>query len=159
MVSRFCPGRAVPDGPAHGFAVLHYRHRQRHAADRCQRSAQGAKHPRAEVVEYIGGQADKDGLDIGLDIVFILTFRMDVFGAALATVLSQALAGVGCLRGQPHAAGHIPAQLLVVARAELLGHGYGEPGAYAAAEAHHQKIPEISGLKHHFAQGISYRCL
>jgi len=36
-------------------------------------------------------------VNIVLDIVFILVFHMDVFGAALATVLSQALAGVGCL--------------------------------------------------------------
>lgn len=40
-----------------------------------------------------------------LDVVFILAFRLDVFGAALATVLSQLLAGMGCLirmfRGYP----------------------------------------------------------
>jgi len=40
-----------------------------------------------------------------LDVVFILAFHLDVFGAALATVLSQLLAGVGCLirilRGYP----------------------------------------------------------
>ena len=40
-----------------------------------------------------------------LDVVFILTFRLDVFGAALATVLAQLLAGIGCLvrmlRGYP----------------------------------------------------------
>lgn len=40
-----------------------------------------------------------------LDVVFILCFRLDVFGAALATVLSQLLAGTGCLvrmlRGYP----------------------------------------------------------
>ena len=40
-----------------------------------------------------------------LDVVFILTFHLDVFGAALATVLSQLLAGIGCLvrmlRGYP----------------------------------------------------------
>ena len=36
-------------------------------------------------------------VNIALDIVFILTFRMDVFGAALATVLAQLLAGAGCL--------------------------------------------------------------
>ena len=44
-------------------------------------------------------------VNIVLDITFILAFHMDVFGAALATVLSQALAGVGCLirlmRGYP----------------------------------------------------------
>ena len=44
-------------------------------------------------------------LNIVLDAVFILTFHLDVFGAALATVLSQLLAGVGCLvrmlRGYP----------------------------------------------------------
>lgn len=44
-------------------------------------------------------------VNIVLDITFILNFQMDVFGAALATVLSQALAGVGCLirliRGYP----------------------------------------------------------
>lgn len=43
--------------------------------------------------------------NIVLDVVFILYFRLDVFGAALATVLSQGLAGVGCLirmlRGYP----------------------------------------------------------
>ena len=36
-------------------------------------------------------------VNIVLDVVFILTFHMDVFGAAFATVLSQFLAGVGCL--------------------------------------------------------------
>ncbi len=36
-------------------------------------------------------------LNIGLDLLFILAFRLDVFGAALATVLAQAAAGVGCL--------------------------------------------------------------
>ena len=36
-------------------------------------------------------------LNIVLDFVFILTFHMDVFGAAFATILSQAIAGVGCL--------------------------------------------------------------
>ncbi len=36
-------------------------------------------------------------VNIVLDVVFILAFRMDVFGAALATVLAQALAGAGCL--------------------------------------------------------------
>lgn len=44
-------------------------------------------------------------VNVVLDVVFILTFHMDVFGAALATVLSQALAGLGCLarmmRGYP----------------------------------------------------------
>ena len=44
-------------------------------------------------------------LNIVLDVVFILTFHLDVFGAALATVLSQAVAGAGCLvrmlRGYP----------------------------------------------------------
>ena len=36
-------------------------------------------------------------VNIVLDVVFILTFHMDVFGAAFATVLSQLLAGTGCL--------------------------------------------------------------
>ncbi len=36
-------------------------------------------------------------VNVGLDLLFVLTFSMDVFGAALATVLSQALAGLGCL--------------------------------------------------------------
>lgn len=36
-------------------------------------------------------------VNIVLDIVFILNFHLDVFGAALATVLSQLLAGTGCL--------------------------------------------------------------
>lgn len=44
-------------------------------------------------------------VNIALDILFILTFHLDVFGAALATVLSQLLAGAGCLvrmiRGYP----------------------------------------------------------
>ncbi len=44
-------------------------------------------------------------VNIVLDVVFILSCGLDVFGAALATVLSQALAGVGCLlrlmRGYP----------------------------------------------------------
>lgn len=44
-------------------------------------------------------------VNIVLDIVFIMTFHWDVFGAAFATVLAQLLAGVGCLvrmcRGLP----------------------------------------------------------
>ena len=44
-------------------------------------------------------------VNIVLDVVFILSLGLDVFGAALATVLSQALAGAGCLlrllRGYP----------------------------------------------------------
>ena len=36
-------------------------------------------------------------LNIALDVVFILCFHWDVFGAAFATILSQAMAGVGCL--------------------------------------------------------------
>lgn len=36
-------------------------------------------------------------LNIGLDFLFIVSFHMDVFGAAFATVLSQAVAGAGCL--------------------------------------------------------------
>lgn len=44
-------------------------------------------------------------LNIALDVLFILVFHLDVFGAALATVLSQLLAGAGCLvrmlRGYP----------------------------------------------------------
>ncbi len=36
-------------------------------------------------------------VNIVLDVVFILSFHMDVFGAAFATVLSQLLAGLGCL--------------------------------------------------------------
>ena len=36
-------------------------------------------------------------LNIVLDFVFILTFHMDVFGAAFATIFSQYVAGFGCL--------------------------------------------------------------
>ena len=36
-------------------------------------------------------------VNVVLDIVFILSFGMDVFGAAFATVLAQLLAGLGCL--------------------------------------------------------------
>ncbi len=36
-------------------------------------------------------------VNVGLDLLFVLVFSLDVFGAALATVLSQALAGLGCL--------------------------------------------------------------
>ena len=47
-------------------------------------------------------------MNIVLDVVFILVFHLDVFGAALATVLSQVLAGAGCLlrmrRGFPQGA-------------------------------------------------------
>ncbi len=35
--------------------------------------------------------------NIALDLLFIINFRMGVFGAALATVLSQLMAGAGCL--------------------------------------------------------------
>ncbi len=37
------------------------------------------------------------GLNIGLDLLFIVTFKWGVFGAAFATVLSQAVSGVLCL--------------------------------------------------------------
>ena len=44
-------------------------------------------------------------VNMALDVIFILNFHLDVFGAALATVLSQLLAGTGCLirvlRGYP----------------------------------------------------------
>ncbi len=36
-------------------------------------------------------------LNVGLDLLFVGTFRMGVFGAALATMLSQLLAGVGSM--------------------------------------------------------------
>ncbi|MGN0642582.1 MAG: MATE family efflux transporter [Huintestinicola sp.] len=36
-------------------------------------------------------------INIVLDIVFIFSFKMDVFGAALATVAAQLISGVGCL--------------------------------------------------------------
>lgn len=36
-------------------------------------------------------------VNIVLDIIFIMIFHLDVFGAALATVLAQLLAGTGCL--------------------------------------------------------------
>lgn len=36
-------------------------------------------------------------LNIGLDLVFIINFNMGVFGAALATVLSQGISGILCL--------------------------------------------------------------
>ena len=36
-------------------------------------------------------------LNIGLDLLFILAFKMGVFGAAFATVLSQAISGILCL--------------------------------------------------------------
>lgn len=37
------------------------------------------------------------GLNIGLDLLFIVTFKWGVFGAAFATVLSQAVSGILCL--------------------------------------------------------------
>lgn len=36
-------------------------------------------------------------VNVFLDLLFILVFHLDVFGAALATVLAQAGAGIGCL--------------------------------------------------------------
>jgi len=36
-------------------------------------------------------------INIGLDLLFILVFHMGVVGAALATVISQFVSGVGCL--------------------------------------------------------------
>ena len=37
------------------------------------------------------------GLNIGLDLLFIVTFHLGVFGAAFATVLSQPVSGILCL--------------------------------------------------------------
>lgn len=37
------------------------------------------------------------GLNIGLDLLFIVTFHWGVFGAAFATILSQAVSGILCL--------------------------------------------------------------
>ena len=36
-------------------------------------------------------------LNIGLDLLFILTFHMGVFGAGLATIIAQAVSGILCL--------------------------------------------------------------
>ena len=36
-------------------------------------------------------------INVALDLLFIITFNMGVFGAAFATVLSQALSGIACL--------------------------------------------------------------
>ena len=41
-------------------------------------------------------------LNIGLDFLFILTFHMGVAGAAWATVISQAVSGIGCLFYMKH---------------------------------------------------------
>ncbi len=37
------------------------------------------------------------GINVGLDLLFIINFNMGVFGAALATILSQGLSGIACL--------------------------------------------------------------
>ncbi len=44
-------------------------------------------------------------INIALDLVFILAFHMGVAGAAWATVISQGIAGIGCVRA---AARHLP---------------------------------------------------
>ena len=36
-------------------------------------------------------------LNLGLDVLFVCGFHMGVFGAALATIIAQVIAGVGCL--------------------------------------------------------------
>ena len=36
-------------------------------------------------------------LNLGLDVLFVRGFHMDVFGAALATIIAQVVSGVGCL--------------------------------------------------------------
>ncbi len=36
-------------------------------------------------------------LNVGLDLLFVCVFHMGVFGAALATLISQLIAGIGCL--------------------------------------------------------------
>ena len=36
-------------------------------------------------------------LNLGLDLLFVCVFHMGVFGAALATIISQVISGVGCL--------------------------------------------------------------
>lgn len=36
-------------------------------------------------------------INIGLDVIFIFLFKLDVFGAALATVIAQLISGFGCL--------------------------------------------------------------
>ncbi|MBR3763795.1 MAG: MATE family efflux transporter [Clostridia bacterium] len=36
-------------------------------------------------------------LNLGLDVLFVRAFHMDVFGAALATIIAQVVSGVGCL--------------------------------------------------------------
>ena len=52
---------------------------------------------------------------------------------------------------QPHAAGYVPAQFLMVARAELLRYRDGEAAADAAAEPHHQEVDGPGGA--HRRQG------
>lgn len=37
------------------------------------------------------------GINIGLDLVFVIEFKLGVFGVALATVIAQTIAAIGCL--------------------------------------------------------------
>ena len=36
-------------------------------------------------------------LNLGLDLLFVCVFHMNVFGAALATIIAQVISGIGCL--------------------------------------------------------------
>ena len=118
---------------------------------------QGAEHTRAEVVKHIGGQTHKNSLDIGVGA--LVNIRRGIHGGE--NVPAQQSRGQRHHRAdgrrQPYAASHIPAQLLMVSRAELLGHRDGKAAAHAAAKTHHQKVDGAGGA--HRRQRGPAQCL
>ena len=112
---------------------------------------QGTENTGAVVVEHVGGQADENGLDIGVGTLVNIRRRIHHGKNPVAHHGRGDSHDQTDQRRQPHAAGDVPAQLMVVSRAELPGHRDGKPAAHAAAEAHHQEIDGPGGA--HRRQG------
>ena len=112
---------------------------------------QGAEDARAEVVEERGGKPGEDGDNINIGAV--VDVRRGVHGCEdnVAEKHRGGSEGRADDEAQPYAAGGTPAQLLVVLRAEVLGHRDGEAAAHAGAEAHHQEVDGPGGA--HCRQG------
>ena len=106
---------------------------------------QGAQGAGAEVVEEVGRQSGKNSADIGVGALEDVRRRVhgrENAGAQEHRPRGEDRADEGA---QPHAVGDIPAQLVVVAGPELLGHRDGKAAAHTGAETHHQEVDGPGG--------------
>ena len=121
--------------------------------DRRAAVAHGPEDPGGVVVQEVGRQAGEDGDDVDkgplIDIGGGVHHRQDIPAEEHGNGGERRRAD----GAQPDAPGHVAAQLLVVARAELLGGGDGKAAAHPGAEAHHQEVDGPGGA--HRRQGVA----